>query len=191
MEPDCILELVNFIWQQGDYSKSLSESERKNFDKIILNLWKFLISKFKKSESEDGHKVLAALCNWVMFIPELNDIYTKLILESCKYIHKTYSTHELIENLVTIKEHGDPVMVAKNIGKVISSMDFSDYISEDDKNNIKTLVIFANENGQGEMAVTFCNDMASIYGQYFLRNLHDRGFENGRSEKAASEMTSL
>ncbi len=191
MEPDCILELVNFIWQQGDYSKSLSESERKNFDKIILNLWKFLVSKFKKSESEDGHKVLAALCNWVVLMPELNDIYAKLILESCKYIHKTYSTHELIENLVTIKEHGDPVMVAKNIGKVISSMDFSDYISEDDKNNIKALVIFANENGQGEMAITFCNNMASVYGQYFLRDLHDRGFENGRSEKAASEMTSL
>ncbi len=173
-----ILEFVNFIWQQQNYAVELNDQERKDFQKIVFQLWKFLVTMFEKSKSGEEQKILAALCNWLVYAPELNDTYTRLILKSCKYIHRTYSTHELIENLVAFKGNGDPAMVAKNIDKVISSMDFSDYISEDDQNNIKALLVFMNANGQKEAASSFCNNMASKYGHYFLRDLHDRDFES-------------
>lgn len=180
--PEQVVELVNFIWQQEDYVKSLTRQERMHFDKIILDLWKFLIAKFGKSEDESEHKVLAALCNWLVFAPELNDTYANLILKSCRYKHKTYSTHELIENLVAIKNVGDPAVVARNIGRVISAMNFSEHISDDDQKNIKTLIIFISANGQRKTAVEFCNKMASLYGQYFLRDLHDKNFESDDSD---------
>lgn len=171
--PDAIGDLISFIWQQEDYQKSLSELEQQEFQQMILELWKYLADKYENSSIEEEQKNLAMLANWIVFAPELDDTYTKLILQSCKHIDKTYSTRELLENIVTLKNKGNPNVAAKAVGEIISSLTFKDYIGDFDKDYIKDLVSFLFLHGQKQIAVEFCNKLASVHQQFFLRDIYE------------------
>lgn len=171
--PDAVGELISFIWQQEDYQKSLSEFAQHEFQQMILELWKYLTDKYDNSSIEEEQKNLAMLSNWIVFAPELNDTYTKLILKSSKHIDKTYSTHELLENLVSLKSKGNPNIAAKAIGEIISSLSFKDYMGDFDKDFLKDLVSFLFAHGQSQVAGDFCNKMASVHQQFFLREIYD------------------
>jgi hypothetical protein len=138
-----------------------------------LELWKYLADKYENSSIQEEQINLATLANWIVFAPELNDTYAKLILKSCKHIDKTYSTHELLENLVTLKTKGNSNTVAKSIGEIISSLNFKDYMADFDKNFIKDLVSFLFLHGQNQVAKEFCNKMASDHQQFFLREIYE------------------
>lgn len=171
--PDGVQDLISFIWQQEDYQKSLSEMEQQEFQKMILELWTYLVDKYENSQTEEEQKLLATLANWIVFAPELNDTYTKLLLKSCKHIDKTYSTHELLENLVALKSKGNPITAAKSIGEIISSLNFKDYMADFDKESIKDLVSFLFAHGQNKVAEEFCNKLASVHQQFFLREIYE------------------
>lgn len=170
---DQVGELINFIWRQENYPKTLSELEQKEFQQIIIDLWKFLSDKYEDSHIEEEQKNLAMLSNWIVFIPELNEGYTSLILKSCKHIDKIHSTHELLENLVELKTKGNPTTTAKAIAKILSSLNFRDYMASYDQEFIKDLVSFLFANGQKQIAAEFCNTMAAMYQQFFLREIYE------------------
>jgi len=171
---DGIQELINFIWRQEDYQKSLSEIEQNIFKEKILELWIYLADKYENSQIEEEQKNLAILVNWIVFAPELNDTYTKLILKSGKRIDKTHSLHELLENLVALKNRGNPNKAAKAIGEIISSLNFKDYMADPDKDHIRDLVLFLFAHGQNLVAAEFCNKMASEYQKFFLRDIFEQ-----------------
>ncbi|MDD3739457.1 MAG: hypothetical protein PHP31_09220, partial [Lentimicrobiaceae bacterium] len=131
--PDQISKLINFIRLQKNYPITLSEPEQREFYKIIIGLWEFLIDKYKNSNNEAEQKNLAMLSSWIVFIPELNEVYTTLILKSCKHIDKTYYTHELLKELVRLKTKGNPEVTAKAIGKILASLNYEDYITKNDQ----------------------------------------------------------
>ena len=171
--PNEVGELIHFIWQQESYPKNLSELEQLEFQQIIVDLWKFLVDKYENSNIEEEQKNLATLSNWVVFVPELNDNYTALILKSCKHIDKIHSTHGLLENLVALKIKGNPNTTAKAIGEIISSLNFKDYMADFDKDYIKDLVSFLFVHEQRTIATDFCNKMAAVHQQFFLRKIYD------------------
>ena len=175
--PDAVSDLISFIWRQEGYQKNLSELEQHEFQQMILELWKYLADKYVNSSVEEEQKNLATLANWIVFAPELNDTYTKLILKSCKHIDKTYSTHELLENLVSLKTKGNPNTAAKAIGEIISSLNFKEYMGDSDKDFIKDLVSFLFAHGQNEVAAEFCNKLASIHQQFYLREIYEANAE--------------
>lgn len=170
---DQVGELINFIWRQENYPKTLSELEQKEFQQIIIDLWKFLSDKYEDSHIEEEQKNLAMLSNWIVFIPELNEGYTSLILKSCKHIDKIHSTHELLENIVALKTKGNPTTTAKAIAKILSSLNFRDYMASYDQEFIKDLVSFLFANGQKQIAAEFCNTMAAVHQQFFLREIYE------------------
>lgn len=171
--PNSVSDLIHFIWQQENYSLTLSELEQQEFQQIIIDLWKFLTDKYENSTVEEEQKNLATLSHWIVFAPELNETYTTLILKSCKHIDKTYSTHELIEHLVGLKTKGNPIATAKAIGEILSSLNFKDYMSSNDQDFIKDLVSFLFANGQKQVASDFCNTMAADHQQFFLREVYE------------------
>lgn len=171
--PNEVGELIHFIWQQENYPKNLSELEQQEFQQIIIDLWKFLVDKYENSNIEEEQKNLATLSNWIVFVPELNDIYTALILKSCVHIDKIHSTHELLENLVALKIKGNPNTTAKAIGEIISSLNFKDYMADFDKDYIKDLVSFLFAHEQRKIAAEFCNKMAAVHQQFFLRKIYE------------------
>jgi len=171
--PTEIQELINFIGRQEDYQKSLSEIEQNIFQEMILGLWNYLADKYENSQIEEEQKNLATLVNWIVFAPELNDTYTKLILKSCKHIDKAYSTHELLENLVALKSKGNPNTAAKAVGEIILALNFKDYMADFDEEFIKDLVSFLFARGQNQVAAEFCNKLASVHQKFFLREIYD------------------
>ncbi|WP_407535308.1 hypothetical protein [Elizabethkingia miricola] len=166
-------ELINFIEHQRNYPKTLSELEQQEFNKLIIELWQYLANKYENSSIEEEQKNLGYLTNWIVFVSELNETYTNLILKSCKYVDKVHSTHELLESLVALKSKGNPETTAKAIGEIISSLNFKEYISDSDKEFITELVTFLFVHGQKEIAMKFCNEMASVYQQFFLRGIYE------------------
>lgn len=164
--------LISFIGQQKDYSKSLNELEQKEFQKSILVLWEFLVEKYKNTNIAEEQKNLGLLSNWVFFVTELNENFTNLILESSKYVHLVYATSQLLEKLTNFKNKGNPKIIAKSLGVIIQNLDFKGYISELEKENIKDLVIFLFDYGEDIVASKFCNKMASSYNQFFLKEIY-------------------
>ncbi|MFN8287712.1 MAG: PIN domain-containing protein [Chitinophagales bacterium] len=168
-----ILEVVNFVWRQESYLNSLNGEEVKNFEEIIFNLWNYLVQKYDNTTSEEGHEVLAALSNLLVFVPKLNDTYTALVLKSSEVTDKRSYSHYLIENLVKLKDRGGLNESAKHVGIILNSMRFAPYFSSNDKKHIIDLVVFLYENGQKPIADEFCNKMAK-QGDEFLIEIHNK-----------------
>jgi hypothetical protein len=170
--PGEVEELVNFVWQQENYKKELTETQQHQFNQIILTLWNYIADRFENPTNEDEQKVLSSLSHLIVFAPELNDTYTQLLLKSCKYAGKNYRTHELIENLVELKKRGNPLVAAKSIAQIINAIEFKEYIAEFDKEHIIELVEFLFKHEQRKEAIAFCNSMA-VNRQLFLKEIYD------------------
>ncbi len=168
-----ILEVVNFVWRQEGYLKSLNHGEAKNFEEIILNLWNCLAKKYDIVNDEEEQKILAALSNLLVFVPELNDTYTDLVLKSSGITDKHFHSHYLIENLIKLKDRGNPSQSSKHIGVILNSIQFAPYFSSINNKHIISLVEFLYENGQKQIADEFCNKMAK-QGHEFLIEIHNK-----------------
>lgn len=169
--PEKVQHLIKFIGRQEDYQANLLELEQEYFQQIILELWKNLLEKYASSINEKEQKNLATLSNWIVFVSELNDTYSELILNSCKYIKSVDLTHNLLINLIRLKNKGNTKVTAKYIGEIILQLFFDDYFSDSVKDLIKELISFLFANEQREIAATFCNRIASDHQQFFLKEI--------------------
>ncbi|MHA1737429.1 MAG: PIN domain-containing protein [Candidatus Heimdallarchaeota archaeon] len=168
-----ILELVNFVWRQESYLKSLNRGEVKKFETIIFNLWSFLASKYENAKEEEEQKVLAGLSNLLVFVHELNEEFTELVLKSSGITDKHFHSHYLIENLIKLKDRGKPNDTAKYVGVILNSIQFAPYFSTIDNKHIIDLIVFLYENGQMQIADEFCNKMAK-QGHEFLKEIYNK-----------------
>jgi hypothetical protein len=176
--PEKVQHLIRFIGRQEDYQTNLLELEQEYFQQIILELWKYLLEKYTSSIDEKEQKNLATLSNWIVFVPELNDTYNKLILNSCKYIKSVDLTHNLLVNLIRLKNKGNAKVTAKYIGEIILQLFFDGYFSDSVKDLIKELISFLFANEQREIAATFCNRIASDNQQFFLKEIYEADRKN-------------
>jgi hypothetical protein len=168
-----ILELINFVWRQEGYLKSLSLGEERSFETVILKLWNFLAIKYEIANGEDEQEVLASLSNLLVFAPELNETTTALVLKSCGITGKKFHSHYLIENLNKLKCKTNPLESAKHIGVILNSIQFPQYLSSVDIKHIIDLIEFLYENGQKQCTNEFCNKMAKN-GHEFLISIHNK-----------------
>lgn len=171
--PNDVAALINLIAQQKYHPRTLSELKQQEFQQIIIDLWKFLLDKYESSQIEEEKKNIPILSRWVVFVHELNEEYTSLILRSCKHIIDTYLNRELLKHLVAIKTNGDPITNSTFIGKILLSLNFGSYVSSDEQDSIKDLILFLFTNGGNQMAEAFCNNIAAVHQQYFLREIYE------------------
>jgi len=172
-KPSSTIELVNFVWRQEGYLKSLSEGEAGKFEEIVFNLWNYLASKYENTKDEEEQKILAGLSNLLVFVPELNERYTGLVLKSSGLSDKNFHSHYLIESLIKLRTKGEPKEAAKFIGQILNSIPLRDYFSTTDNKHIIDLVTFLYENGQKNIADEFCNKLTK-QGHEFLISLHNK-----------------
>lgn len=169
---EAVSSLINFVWQQKNYENSLSEIERYNFQKNILGLWEYLVFKYENSNNENEQKNLSLLMKWIVFAPELTESYKILILKSCNDIDNRFR-HQLLEKLVSLKYKGNPHIIAKSIAEIISALSFKNYIDKREQDPIKDLILFLFEYDQKSVASEFCNNLASVHQQFFLREIYE------------------
>ncbi|MEO6901764.1 MAG: PIN domain-containing protein [Bacteroidia bacterium] len=172
-KPSLIVEIVNFVSLQEAYVKSLSAVESGKFEEIIFNFWNYLATKYESTRNEEEQKILARLSNLIVFVPELNEKYTGLILKSNGLSDKYFHSHYLLEKLIKLMAKGEQTEVAKYIGQILCSIPFKGYSSTIDNKYIIDLVIFLYENGQKNTAVKFCNKMTK-QGHVFLIPIHNK-----------------
>lgn len=176
-EGNGVLELVNFMGHQDEYQKALNKEDKDRFQKRVLVLWKTIAQKFENSKTEENRKVLAALSHLIIYIPELNSEYTELLTTSIRNFGRDYDGHRLIEDLVDLKNHGNPKTNAKFLGKILLEMEIKEHFMDLDEENLIDLVTFLFQNQEAESAKIFCNKMAA--NQYlFLRKVYDEYTSN-------------
>jgi len=168
-----ILDIVNFVWRQEGYFKSLNRGEAKNFEKIIFNLWKYLANKYENATDDEEQNILTVLSNLLVFVHELNETYTELVLKSSGISEKHFHTHYIIENLIKLKDRGNPNESARYVGVILNSIQFASYYTSIDSKHIIELILFLYENGQKQIADEFCNKMAR-HGNEFLIEIHNK-----------------
>jgi hypothetical protein len=168
-----IIELINFVCRQEDYLRSLDSKEAKKFETIIFDLWTYLVHKFENTVVEDEQKILAELSNLLGFVPELSENYTSLVLKSSILSEKHFQTYYLIENLIKLKDKGNPIETAKHIGLILNSIPFTGYFSTIENKHIIELVVFLYENVQKKIAEEICNKLTK-QGYEFLITVHNK-----------------
>ncbi len=162
-----INEFVNYLSHQDEYLKSLkSVEERKIFENRIIELWTFLIKRFKNPKDEKEQEILSSLCGMASLVQELNKVITELILVSCPNIDKFHSTRNLLKNLIRLSKSGIPKNTAEYVGMIISSVpvnSFSFYRNEE----VKDIIVFLFENEQRKIALKFCDDRLRLGDESF------------------------
>jgi len=173
-----ISELIHFIGIQKGYFQTLSESDQQDFQHMIIDLWTFIVDMYEKPKGEEEERNLGALSDWIVFVSELDEVYTNLILKSCKYAIKSHSTRMLLESLISLKIKGNSIVNAKYIAKILPSLNLQDfYITRHNEDYIKDLVTFLFTHEQKEVAAKFCNKIASTNQQLFLRDIYNKYME--------------
>lgn len=172
-DADKIEQFVNIISRQGEYYKDLTnEEEIQQFEKQILDLWKYIFSIYKERSDEAGEKVIAGLSHLLDFIPVLNLTITTLLVASCHVSEKRSETHEILENLVRLKSHGNKLKTAEYIGTILNAFQFNEFSYITDEEPIKDLVRFLYENNQKVAANEFCDKITRL-GFDFLIDLRN------------------
>jgi len=172
-KPSSTVELINFVWRQEGYLKSLSACEADKFEEIVFNLWNYLASKYENTKDEEEQNILAGLSNLLVFVPELNERYTGLVLKSSVLSATHFHSHYLIENLSKLRTKGEAAEAAKFIGQILNSIPLQDDFSTIDNKHIIDLVTFLYDNGQKIIADEFCNKLTK-QGHEFLIPLHNK-----------------
>ena len=164
-----IQDFINYIGWQNDYYKSLGEEETIKFQKLIYNLWNKVVSKFQDSNVQEGKDIILLLLTFLEFIPELNEEYTQLALKSSKFLTlDNLRSHDVIGNLVILKDKGNSLETAKNLGKILASIPFTQYHLRYDIDSLTNIVIFLYENKQKVIADEFCNKVASLGADFLI-----------------------
>ncbi len=171
--PSSILELVHFISFQDEYFNSLDSEGRKKFEILIINLWKLLSNQFRNPQNEDEEKILATLIDLLPYISELNEDIAKLVKKSCIESNDHPYTYELLKNLNVIKDRGESISTSRNLGEILLTVPFKNYLFSPDEQTMIDLVTFLFENEQVDNAKQICNKLVSL--QYdFIRPIYDK-----------------
>lgn len=170
-KPDLIDEFIRFVTQQHDYPKGLSQDERSKFEKLIFELWDFVVKEYQNPKNDGERKLLALMPRMIEFFEEINEAIMSLVIISLPYIDSTFEVHDLLENLNLLKGNGPANEVAKLIGEVLIKLELTDVIHGGQQLVIIDLVSFLFENGQNDIAKQFCNKVA-INQQVFLNETY-------------------
>lgn len=164
-------ELVHFVSIQQAYYNSLHDNEKKKFEGIIFQLWRFIENKYKGIKGEEEEKLLAGLPNLLTYAHKLDTQTTELILSSAPHINNHIGIEELLENLDRLKNKGDHTETANFISQIIKSLDLRNYyLGEEEKALITRIAVFLFENGQKDQAGAICNRLSQS-GHDFLNEV--------------------
>ncbi len=167
-------ELIYFLSGEVKYYRTMKDKEKKiNFYNKIINLWEYILSIKNKLDNEDNDEKIRLL-NFTVFIDELDNNLTDLIINSVKRIIKNFDAYRFIKELIRLKENGEPIKTAKYIGIILKSIleqkIFPLYMNQD---NMEELVIFLYVNDQKETADYICNTYAENENT-FLKDIYNK-----------------
>ena len=144
--------LINILLSRGKTNEvhqiiltiySFRPEERKKIILEVYNLWPYIQNSIKQKidfSSEDGRKLITALCLWIEFFEHLDDEIKKWLLEIAPHVNSRYDfPHVLLKNLARISEKQQ--VEANEIWQaVISGMSKNTYGFLRSEKEIKTIL---------------------------------------------------
>ena len=171
-----------------EYYKDEEESAKKpeKIDEIrtkVLDIWRYMYEKHKHRSdlSDDEKDIVTHLLMLAIFLPKLDEKNLQWIVFSLSNMRRYYDVSLLIEDLVVLKDRGEQPESGRFIGRVFIEI-LKKTIPTIFKDNIKTIVVFLYELGDGEtkkMADYICTvySQKGIYDekeQLFLRDIYEK-----------------
>lgn len=128
-------QLIWFIWTQR---------KDENLHAKVFELWPRLLRVIDPSTRE-GKKLASKLCDWSVFVDEVNEENKNLLLEIAPFAEEEYNTHDLLESIAKISKK-QPDEAYEIWLKMLegSSMDFP----EEAIRAALTNLVYAGSNGQ-------------------------------------------
>jgi hypothetical protein len=91
-----LAQLIWFIWSlRGDRDSKL--------EKKVFELWPLLIEKIDSSRP-DGRKLASKLCDWTVFVKEINEETRPLVSAVVSYAEEDYNSYELLESIARFSD---------------------------------------------------------------------------------------
>lgn len=153
-------------------SKYIKLNRNDDFEKKIIDIWKFVIEKYENSNVKEEKEVIEYMSNVLCFLNELSSENIQYILKSC---NKIRYIHSIIEDLSELKNKGDKDITANYLGQILLNFDLEGhfYMSSDDENELSQIVEFLYRNNQKSAADEFCNKVARK-GKTFLNAIFEK-----------------
>jgi len=172
-----IISLVQFIWTQKEYYNSLEEQKKNFLRDRVFDLWKYILNRFKEDKSENTLKLISDLSKFAVYIEEINSENIEFLKTSAEVINTNYNSSFFIEELMRLKDKGNPEITAHYIGELFKLM-LLNSTPDYDQETIKLIVTFLYKNKATKkeikgMADDICNEYGKR-GYLFLREIYNQ-----------------
>ncbi len=171
-DPEQILNIVSFFWSDQKYIGDEKEESKKIVDKIIF-FWKWVYSNKCKEKSEaditdDDKKIQSDLARLTVFLPGINEEYSKWLMLATPYANENYNSSFFVEYL----DKFDDAESIGHVGKIFLKM-LKHFIPDFRQEHIRSIVEKLYKNDYKDDADKICN-IYGMKGDEFLRDLYER-----------------
>ena len=142
-------ELDHLVWFFWTFRKS-DESVRQK----IFPIWTRLADVADEDKIE-GRKLLSKLCNWSVFVDEIDDESEALLLRSASYADIAHNSYELLKNLARLSDNQPKE--AQSIWIKMLEKSYPDYPTEAVEKILRNLV------AEGREGLRLARETVSIY----------------------------
>jgi len=169
---DQILDVVSFFWSNQRYIEDEKEESQEIVDKII-SCWKWIYDNkyqniIESAITDDDRKILSKIARLTVFLPEINEEYSKWLILAAPFANESYNSSFFVEYL---NKFNDPESL-NYVGKIFLKM-LNYFLPDYPYENIKSIVEKLYVNKYKDDADQICN----IYGMEssdILRDLYDK-----------------
>jgi hypothetical protein len=169
-KPSALTKLIQFISRQEEYMELLDEAGKANLEKIIIELWQYIIQRFPEPSDAEEIKLIADLAGLITFCHYLDDVNTPLLIQSAKRLPEKYFSYELVNDLHHFRNKGESLTTAKHLSEILSVIPFNVYMVDAESTLLTDLIRFLYENDQKKAANDICNGLSRA-GHEFVKNL--------------------
>lgn len=172
---DHLKEVVDFFWMQ----RRVTENDGPNNHEIIakvISFWKWVYERLSDRAADEYSReeksLLSNLSRLVVFLPQIDEEYSKWLAQALPFANVNYHAYSVIEDLDHLKDKGEPVTSAVHIGLLYLTM-LDSFTPDYDQEHIRSTVLFLYENGNKEVADKICN-IYGARGLQFLRDIYEK-----------------
>lgn len=172
---DHLKEVVDFFWMQRRVTENEDPHNQEIVTKVIC-FWKWLYERFLDKAaaeySREEKSLLSNISRLVVFLPQVDEENSKWLAQALPFANVNHHAYSVIEDLDHLKDKGEPVESANQIGALYLTM-LESFTPDYDQEHIRSIVTFLYANSNKEVADKICN-IYGARGLQFLRDIYEK-----------------
>ncbi len=178
---DVYQKIIDFFWSHHEvveksYREGKTDGDIDRVKKLICAFSQWITDKEKidieKIFSENYPVLLSDLSRLVLFVDALDDKNIQWVLKSAPYVHENHHGYFFWQYLKRFTEDNQN---AANLGDILKkSLEKLEYLSAEEKSDIRDIVDFIKENNLSESVRDICNTLAKRGFEEFALTLYNK-----------------